>query len=63
MRPNLKARVERLESESGSVAQKPWIRIIVDGETEAEAYERVTGSPYSADPDALSHNVIFRVII
>jgi hypothetical protein len=60
---DLQRRVERMEAAARPVDAKPWVRVIVDGETEAEAYEKQTGAPYPADPSTLPHNVIFRVIV
>lgn len=65
MRRDLQNRVERLESNLHSSAVKPWVNVglVESDESEAEAYQRVTGSPYPSDPSTLPHNVIFRVIV
>ena len=57
------ARLTRLEQVAAPVDNRPWIRIVVDGETEEAAYQRVTGLPLPADEALRAHNVIFRVIV
>ncbi len=58
------ARLDRLEQAHVAPADiRPWVEVLVDGETEADAYKRQFGVPYPADPDDLPHNVIFRVIV
>jgi hypothetical protein len=42
---------------------KPWVKVLVDGETEGAAYQRHFGLPFPEDAESLPHNVIFRVIV
>ncbi len=60
---NLRARLARLESVAPIEPEKPWVRVFVDGVTEARAYEKKFGLPYPVDLADLPHNVIFRVIL
>jgi hypothetical protein len=57
------SRLARLEQVAAPVDNRPWIRIVVDGETPEEAYKRVTGLPLPADEALCAHNIIFRMIV
>lgn len=57
------ARLARLEQAAAPSDNRPWVRIVVDGETEEAAYERVTGSPLPADEALCPHNLIYRAIV